>query len=258
MENRVKKQALQGEKTLGVFFELGGSAAAECLALAGLDFFIVDTEHGPYDVESAIPAILAARLRGTDPFVRIKDATRPSVLKMLDVGAAGLIVPNIKTIDEVTRLVEYAKYTPMGNRGFAWTRAAGFGFDDVAQNLDTYFSTCNQETLLVPQCETVGCLESIEKIAALPGVDGIFVGPYDLSIALGVPGQMDAPVLQAAIARVLAACRSADKLAFIYAPNAAAARKNFSMGFDAVACGMDAILLTQAVRSLIAEVRTGC
>lgn len=257
MENRVKRQIQNGGKALGVFFELGGSTAAECLALSGLDFFIVDTEHGPYDVESAIPTILAARLRGTDPFVRTKDATRPSVLKMLDVGAAGLIVPNIKTVDEVERLVEYAKYAPMGNRGFAWTRAAGFGFDDVAQNLDTYFTACNQETLLVPQCETIGCLEHIEEIAALPGVDGIFVGPYDLSIALGVPGQMDAPVLQSAVARVLAACQAADKLAFIYAPNAAAAREDFAMGFDAVACGMDAILLTQAVRGLIAEVKAG-
>ena len=114
MENRVKAYVKSGGQALGVFCELGGTAAAECAGLAGLDFLILDTEHGPFDAETAIPTIIAARLRGTEPFVRVKDSSRASVLRMLDVGAAGVIVPNVQSAEEAQRLVEYAKYRAAG------------------------------------------------------------------------------------------------------------------------------------------------
>lgn len=254
MENHVKALIEGGGQALGVFCELGGTAAAECAGLAGLDFLILDTEHGPFDAETAIPAIIAARLRGTEPFVRAKDSSRASVLRLLDVGAAGVIVPNVQSAEEAEKLVEYAKYAPLGNRGFAWTRAAGYGFDADA-DLAAHFARCNRQTMLLPQCETLGCLNEIEAVAALPGVDGVFIGPYDLSIALGVPGQMDSPALADAIAVVRAACKKAGKPVFIYAGDVGRARMYFSLGVEAVACGMDVLYLTHALCDMAAAVR---
>lgn len=256
MKNRLREQVLRGEKALGTFYELGGAAAAECLAIAGLDFFVVDTEHGPYDVESALVAVAAAERRGCTPLVRVKDITRPSILKMLDIGAKGLIVPCVETVEEVERLVEYAKYHPLGRRGYAPTRAGDFGFADFAQDVDAYFALANRETLLIPQCETRGALEYIQEIAALPGVDGVFIGPYDLSVALGRPAQMEHPDLLAAIAHVLEVCKRQQKISMIYAGGPAAAAAFLRQGFDCVACGMDVILLTQAARDMAAQVRS--
>ena len=254
MNNHLLERAAQGRPALGTFYELGGIAAAECLGIAGLDFMIVDTEHGPYDVESALTAITAASRRNCALLVRVKDVTRPSVLKMLDVGARGLIVPDVRSVEDVRLLVEYAKYYPLGRRGFAPTLASGYGFDPEAADVEAYFARCNRQTLLIPQCETLEALEHIEEITAMDGVDGIFVGPYDLSVALGRPAQMDNPALVAAIERVLAACKANGKLSMIYAGDAAASARLLRQGFDCVACGMDSILLIQAARQLKADV----
>ena len=255
MKNHLKEKIAAGEKALGIFYELGGSAVAESLALGGFDFLIIDTEHGPYDVESAREAILAVEKYDIAPLVRVKDATRPSILKMLDVGAKGLIVPAIETVEEVEKLVEYAKYYPVGRRGFAPTRAGRWGYGEKSQTTAEYFEEHNQGTLLFPQCETKGALENIDAIASMEGVDGIFIGPYDLSVALGKPADMENPELVDAIAHVLSVCKQHGKLTMIYAGTAQATRKLFDDGFDSVAGGMDAILLIEAARQLVAEVR---
>lgn len=254
MENTLKKKIVQGGRALGTFYELGGSAVAEALAIGGLDFFIIDTEHGPYDVETARDAIIAAGNHDITPLVRVKDTTRPSVLKMLDIGAKGLVVPSIETVEQVEKLVEYAKYYPIGRRGFAPARAGKWGYAEFAQNVDEYFSVSNEQTLLIPQCETLGCLEHIDEIVGMNGVDGIFIGPYDLSVALGKPAQMDNPELVQAISQVLEACHKHEKIAMIYAGTAEASRELFDQGFDCVACGMDVIWLIESIKRLVEEV----
>ena len=245
----------QGEKMVGTFFELGGTTAAESLALSGLDFIIIDTEHGIHDVESALPAVIACERHGVVPFVRVKDPSRASVLKMLDIGARGLIVPCIQTIEEVRGLVEYGKYHPVGCRGFAPTRAAQFGHHEFGNDLEAYFRAANERTLLIPQCETAGCLAVVEEVAATEGIDGIFVGPYDLSIALGIPGQFEHPTLLAAIDRVKRACKEHGKLALIYAGSSEATKAYLADGFDAVACAMDCVFLTDALTKFVTEVK---
>lgn len=255
LKNVLKEKMLRHEKVLGTFFESGSSTAVECLGLAQLDFFIIDTEHGPFDVESAMDFIRAAELSELTPLVRVKDASRPSILKMLDIGAKGLIIPNIETVDEVRKVVEYGKYYPLGKRGFAPARGAGFGFKPFAQDIDAYFKTCNSETLLIPQCETLGCLEHIEDIVRMEGVDGIFIGPYDLSVAMGKPAKFDDPQFCAAVGKVLGACKAAGKFAFIYAGNKPAVKQYFMDGFDAIAHNMDTIVYTNAYRQLVEELK---
>lgn len=255
MKNLLKEKMMNGRKAIGTFFEIGGSTAVECLGLTGLDFFIIDTEHGPFDVESSMDFIRTAELRNITPFVRIKDVSRPSVLKMLDIGAKGLIVPCVETIDQVKNLVEWAKYYPIGRRGFFMARPAGYGFESFAQNVDNYFRLCNEETLLIPQCETLGCLENIEEIVNIPGVDGIFIGPHDLSIAMGKPAQFNDPEFLQAVSRILKACEDAGKFSFIFAASITAAKKYLSDGFDGVAVNTDAAVYINAYKAIVNEIK---
>ena len=255
MKNVLKERLQKGQKVLGTMFKAGSNTAVECFGYAGLDFFVIDTEHGPFDVESALDFIRTAELSDTTPLVRVKDSTRASVLKMLDVGARGIIIPNINSIEEVEKIVEYGKYYPLGQRGFATNRAGGFGFADFACETENYLATANRQTMLIPQCETLGCLENIEKITNIEGVDGIFVGPYDLSVALGKPAQVNSQEVSGAIERILKACKTAGKFAFIFAGSKEVARKYFAAGYDAVAYSTDAIIYIEAYKQIIAEIK---
>ncbi|HWP51512.1 MAG TPA: aldolase/citrate lyase family protein [Clostridia bacterium] len=256
MKNAVKEKILMGQKVLGTFHELGSATAIEMLGYGGLDFVIIDTEHGPFEVERVQEFIRAAHGTNAVPMVRTKDSERNSILKMLDVGAMGLIIPNVNSLEEIKRIVEYGKYFPIGNRGVAPTSGSKFWTDDYAsQGLNHYFSVSNRESLLLPQCETRECLESIEQIVAIDGVDGIFVGPYDLSTSLGKPGQFSDPEVSGAIERVLKACQAANKLSFIYAGSLDDVAKKYVQGFNAVCYGMDALILKEAIDNIVSSVK---
>lgn len=245
-----------GKQQLGTFYEIGGCGVIECLARGGFDYIIIDTEHGPFSVETTADYIRACEATGLTPYVRIGGMQRQDVLRMLDVGAKALIVPNVETVDQVRHLVDYAKFPPIGRRGYCPTRTSCWGADDWAADPVSYMAECNHRAMLIPQCETAGAYEHIEEIIAIDGVDGIFVGPCDLSIALGVPLQMDAPVLEEAILHILEVCKKAGKYAMIFAGDAAHARKWFDKGFDAVAYGLDAGILVQGARDAVAACRS--
>ena len=250
MKNTTREKMLKGEKTLGTFLELGSATAAECLGLAGLDYLIVDTEHGPFEPESALDFIRAARLYNITPFARVKEISRAAVLKLLDVGAQGLIIPQVNSVQDAEKIVEYGKYMPVGKRGVANTAGSGFWFEDYAsQGMPHYFEVSNRETMLIPQCETLGCLEHVEEILALEGIDGIFLGPFDLSAAMGIPGEFERPELKEAMRHVQRACAAAGKVSIIYAANEAKAREGFEMGYDSVTYGMDAATLVNAYKA---------
>lgn len=244
------------KKTIGTFFELGGRAAMECLTRTGLDYVIIDTEHNCFSPEQVAHYIQAAENGNLIPYVRIGDTRRPYVLQMLDLGARGLIVPNITTIQEVESLVSHAKFPPTGNRGYCPNRTSGWGEDAWAQDVGAYMEECNRRCKLIPQCETKEALECIEEIAALPGVDGIFVGPCDLSIALGIPLQFDSPILIAAIERVLRACKDNQKEAVIFSGTPDNAKMWLEKGFDSVACSLDASVLIKGYQDLVTACRS--
>lgn len=254
MENTVLQKFQKGLPSLGTFTAIGNPLAVESLRYTGLDYVIVDTEHSPAGIESAAAQIAAAQGAGLTALARANEISRTAVLRLLDVGAQGVVVPCVETVDEVRQLIQYAKFTPLGNRGFCPTRDGGWGYAAHAASIPAYMETCNREALLLPQCETVGCLEHIDEIVALEGVDGIFVGPFDLSIALGYPGEFDAPAVREAIARVQAACRRHGKLSMIFTGNAAASRQRFAEGFDSVTLSMDTLLYVEMYKNLVEDV----
>lgn len=243
--------------TIGTFFELGGRGAMEALSRSGLDYVIIDTEHGCFSEETTADLILAAEKGGLLPYVRIGDIRRPYVLRMADIGARGLIVPNIRSAEQVRELVSYAKFPPLGSRGYCPNRTSGWGFDPWAQDTAEYMAACNDRCKVIPQCETAEALEQIEAIAAIPGVDGIFVGPCDLSIALGIPLQFDNPLLTDAIGTILAACKKHGKESYIFTGNMPDALKWSRRGFDSIAYSLDASVFIQAWQSIVQSYREG-
>ncbi|WP_295580965.1 HpcH/HpaI aldolase/citrate lyase family protein [uncultured Oscillibacter sp.] len=254
--NRIQEKFLNKELSVGTFTQLASPVAVECLGRTGLDYVLIDTEHTAVGIEFLTAAITAADAAGIVPLVRINGIARDKVLQPLDYGAQGLIIPAVETVEEVRRLVEYAKFPPLGSRGFCPTRDGGWGYDaESLQGTETYFARCNRETLLIPQCETAGCLAHIEEITAMDGVDGIFVGPFDLSIALGRPLEFDCPEMRAAMDRILTACHVNNKMAFIFCGDAQTARKRAAEGYDSVTTGLDALALVESYRAMVREIR---
>ena len=255
MENNLRRKLENGGHVFGTFAELGGANSVEALGNTGLDFVVIDNEHNPSEAESAADMIRACEKSGMTPLCRVREISRPAILKLLDVGAGGIIVPCIETIDQVRRVVEYAKYAPIGKRGFCGTRKDGWGTAYPAtMGFEDQMAYWNRETLLIPQCETVGCLESIEEITAIEGVDGIMIGPFDLSISMGMPGQFDDPVFKAAIDRILRACKAAGKYAMVFTPTTANVKAYYEQGFDIICYNLDAAVLIDAYRRIVAEV----
>lgn len=252
MKNLWKEKIERGEKTVGSFFECGSTAVIEMMGMTGLDYVVIDTEHGPFEAESVGEFVCAAERHHLTPIARVKDISRPAILKLLDVGCKGLIIPQVHSLDDVKKVVEYGKYYPLGERGVAGERANGFTYN-MGGSLDDWFRIANEETLLIPQCETVDCLNNIDSIVRLEGISGIFVGPYDLSTAMGIPGQFDSPDFLKAIQKVADACHAAGKFCVTYCDNAKKARQYFSMNFDSAAIGLDICVLVEGYRQIVRE-----
>ncbi len=256
MKNEFIRKMQQGRHCVGTFSHISSEVAIEGLAYAEMDFVIIDGEHGTVGPETAQKLVRAANLHGMTPFVRTRDCSRGAVLSMLEAGAHGLVVPQINTVDEVRSLVENSRYYPQGSRGVFLGGNGGYGFAEFAEKgLQSYFDVCNRETLIFPQCETKGCLESIEEIAMIPGVDGIFIGPYDLSVALGIPGRFGEPEFAAAVERIKAAVKAAGKLAITYTTRPEDVSRYFAEGFNAVALNVDVALLISLVRDTVRQAR---
>ena len=238
MKNTLKAKIERGEKTVGTFFECGSTAVIESMGLAGLDYAVIDCEHGPFEAESVGEYVCAAERRGLTPLARVKEISRAAIMKLLDVGAKGIIIPQVRTLDDVKEIVRYGKYIPIGERGVAGQRANGFAYD-MGGGLEDWFRISNAETMLIPQCETVECLNDIEAVASCEGISGIFIGPYDLSTAMGIPGKFSEPKFINALKRIISVCKSCGKFTMIYCDTAEKAREYFSMGVNSAAIGLD-------------------
>ena len=226
------------------------------MGYTGLDFVVIDTEHGPYDTMPMSDLIQAAESKGMSPLVRIADITHKEMQRALDNGAEGIIIPCLKSMDDFRKVVELGKFAPLGNRGFIKGRGSGFGNEPWATGtLTEYMQNSNDKVMLLPQCETIEALNNIEEIVQIEGIDGIFIGPFDLSICMGIPGQFDAPEFKAAVGRILRACKQAGKLCMTFTSSPAEARMYIDKGFDAVAYSIDTIVIGQAYKEAMEKIR---
>ncbi|MDR1044500.1 MAG: host specificity protein [Candidatus Adiutrix sp.] len=255
MRNDLLDKLKAGARPVGTFLAVGNPAVAEGLILAGLDYVIIDSEHGPLDVESAVDVMRAVEARGGSALARTKDSSRASILKMLDIGVNGLIIPNVRDVEEVHKIVEHSRFFPVGQRGLNFTRSAGYGLADYARDLGDYMRIANERTLILPQCETKPCVEQIEEIVAVEGIDGVFIGPFDLSVSLGKPGQFNSPEFTGAVRRVQKACAEAGKYCFTFSSDVEAGRRLMAQGFDSLTLSTDNLVMFQAYQKLLTQLR---
>lgn len=207
------RQKLQaGKRAMGSFVcELRSPAVAGLLAREGFDFILVDTEHGIFDPREVEAHIAAARAAGLCSLVRVSTTDRAEIMRVLDAGAEGIMVPMVRSLDDARRAVAHSKYPPLGQRGAHFARP----HNDFSPPTDTaaYMAEANKSLLTVLQIETLEAAEIVDELAALDGVDMLYIGPGDLSIALGHPGQVNHPDVLAVVERMVQACRAHGKLA---------------------------------------------
>ena len=236
-----KDRVRDGDVTIGTFLNLGSPLVAEVCALSGFDWLLVDLEHGAGGEEALVGQLLAGATHDVPMLVRVESAERIRVGHALDLGAAGVMFPRLDTSEEVATAVSHMWYPPRGDRGVAtYNRARRFGGDTRS------VSDVNDELLSVVQIETSMALSNVTDVAATSGVDVLFVGPSDLSTALGCPGQLEAEVYLDALDRVVAAARGARIAAGILVGDADTVEAHLHRGFSFVAVASDSALLRRA------------
>ena len=211
----LKARLKKGESIIGTMISLVENPdIAKIIKLCGFDYMIIDNEHGCYDYSTIARICSVSKAIDFSTLVRIPEPRREIVLKYMDMGADGLLLPNCEDADSARLLVEYSKYAPMGNRGVA-LRRGHTGFDTPASP-EEYMNKANDETILMCQIESPKGVDIIEAILDINGIDAAFVGPNDLSHSYGLMGQFDHPVIVGAMEKVLAAAKSRGKFSGVH------------------------------------------
>ena len=251
--NRLKHLLAEGKTPIGVFLiEFRQTSVLQILAGCGFDFVVIDNEHGVFSIESIAELSRAARLFDLTPIVRIPDHAYPWIAQALDAGAQGIMAPRIETPAQVAGVVRSMKYPPVGARG----NAQGIGYLDFRSGpVSEVLARVNEETFLIVQVETRAAVENLEAIMATPGVDAALVGPNDLSIALGVPGQTDGPEVRAVIERVIEVGRKTGTASAVHMRNVDAAVRWLQRGVRFLSCCTETLLLGDAGRAVIDRLR---
>ncbi len=248
--NSFKKRLLAGEKLIGCWSSLASPITTEILGLAGFDWILLDGEHSPNDTITFIPQLMALKDSASAPVVRPSSNNVVEIKRLLDAGFYNFLIPFVETVEEASRAVAATRYPPQGIRGVSvGQRSNRYG------TLPDYFKDINQHICVMVQIESRAGMAATREIAALDGVDSIFVGPSDLAAALGHLGNPSHPEVQAAIAEVFAAAKAAGKPTGILAPVEAEARKYIEMGATFVGVGSDLGGFRGAMQSLCQRYR---
>lgn len=251
-ENHVKAQWARGAAVLGGWATLGSPFATEVLAVAGFDYVCVDLQHGLAHADAMVPMLIATARTGVTPLVRVPANDAASIGKALDAGAHGVVVPMVNSAQEARAAVAACRYAPTGTRSFGPVRAglqtAGMSPEQV-----------NDQVLCLPMVETTQALDRIDEICGTPGVDGIYIGPSDLSLTLGLPPYSD-PIddrLLDAVASIRAAAARHGLPVGIHTTSGRQARYYLDLGLNLVTVSTDAAILRAAVLAELAGARGG-
>lgn len=239
----------EGVPLLSTMITLPNAAVAEILADAGFDWLFIDGEHGPLQTQDIL-AMLQALGDRTPCLVRVPAAGEAAIKTVLDLGAEGIIVPQVNTAEQAANVVQWARYAPQGSRGVGLARAHGYG-----RRFKEYVETANERTVVVVQAEHIRAVENIESIVKVPGVDAVLLGPYDLSASLGKMGQIDDPTVIAAIDRVTEVCQRAKMPLGYFGVTAAAVQPFIERGYTLITAGVDTLMLGQAGGQMLKQLR---
>ncbi len=249
MQNIIKnfKNKLHSDGVIGFFSKTCDPAVIEVMGYAGADFAIIDLEHGPNTVQNTQNLIRAAQVSGLMPIVRIKESCASVLGEVLDIGAGGVQVPQIGSREEAKSVIQRAKFSPMGERGVCrFVRAANYSATDRFE----YFKNAN-ETVIILQIEGQAGIDNIDDIISLKGIDAIFIGPYDLSQSLGVPGQIDHPLVVEKMLEIVQKCKAFNITVGTFVDTIENAKKWRDLGVKYLAYSVDMGIFHDAVKEII-------
>jgi 2-dehydro-3-deoxyglucarate aldolase len=248
MKHHFRRRLLDGERLVGTIVTLPAPEVSELMAGLGFDWLFVDAEHAPLEMHEAQILLQAA---GADYpcLVRVPAGDEVWIKKALDIGAAGVIVPQVHTAEQARRVVRLCRYPPEGTRGVGVARAHGYG-----TYFQEYLDTANEQVSVVIQAESAEAVGQIQSIVEVPGIDAVLIGPYDLSSSLGKAGQVDDPTVQQAIAAVTNTCQRAGIPLGAFGVSASAVRPFLEWGFTLIAVGIDMLFLSKAASEVLSRV----
>jgi 2-dehydro-3-deoxyglucarate aldolase/4-hydroxy-2-oxoheptanedioate aldolase len=244
-----KARLQRREVMLGTILSIPSPETAEMISLAGFDWLFVDLEHGALDIGSAQSLLRAAGSR-TPCAVRTPSQDEAWIKKCLDIGACGLIVPHVDSARQAETVIRLSRYPPAGERSVGIGRAHGYG-----HTFGDYLREANERVALILQIEHIDAVEQIASIVAVPGIDAIFIGPYDLSASMGKTGKVDDPQVLRAIARVRDCVLEAGIPLGLFTAGKEAAVAAIGEGYTLLAVSTDTLLLTGAAGNLLASLR---
>ena len=251
-ENPVKRALAAGRVPVGTMVcEFLTTNMPRLLRSAGADFVLYDLEHSGFGIELLRDLLPATNAAGVVPLVRVPDAVYDSISRTLDLGALGVMIPSCETVAEARMVVESALYPPRGKRGF------GLLYSDVwePEGLSATMAKGNEETLLILQIETEAGLDAVEEIAAVDGIDVLWIGGFDLTASLGIPGQFDTDVYREAVMRIVAAARAAGKHVGMVCTSVEESRAMLTAGVTMIGYSFDTWVFGTALQKAITEVR---
>ncbi|MDZ7893183.1 MAG: 2-dehydro-3-deoxyglucarate aldolase [Rhodoferax sp.] len=243
--NQFKQDLLAGKRLIGCWASLASPISTEVLGVAGFDWILLDGEHSPNDVITFVPQLMALKDSMSAPFVRPSCNDPIEIKRLLDAGFYNFLVPFVETADEARQAVAATRYPPEGMRGVSVAQRSN-RYNSIAN----YFQEANQHMCVAVQIESRQAVTATAEIAAVPGVDCIFVGPSDLAAGYGHLGNANHPEVQEAIASVFAQAKAQGKPTGILAPVEADARRYMDMGATFVAVGSDLGLFRNATQAL--------
>jgi 4-hydroxy-2-oxoheptanedioate aldolase len=248
--NRVREMIAAGTTVVNGWVSCESLYAAEVLSYAGYDAVTIDLQHGMFGLDGAVRLVQAVSAGPAVPMVRVSTLNPAEIGKLLDAGAYGLICPSIDSAEQCATLVAACRYPPTGGRSYGPARGVLYGGQD-------YVDAADDTVQVWAMVESKAALDHVEEIVAVPGLDGIYVGPNDLALSLGVtPATVPvAAEVTAALARVLAVAHAAGVAVGAYCADAQMARRLADDGFDLVTPGNDVVLLRDGVRSRLATIR---
>lgn len=252
-QNHVKRTIKSGGVSIGtMMFEFSTTGIGRIAAHAGAEFAVYDMEHTGWDIETIRMLVATTPKSQLVPIVRIPTTQYHFVSRTLDMGAMGVMAPMVETADEARLLVQSAKYPPIGRRGAAFTVAHDEYRNDPIPDV---VRSANEEVLIIAQIETATGLKNLEEIAVIPEIDVLWIGLYDLTNSLGIPGQMQHPEINSAIDRVIAACQKHNKVPAVLVTSVDEGRTQLKRGFRLVAYGADTGIYQTALRQGLAALK---
>jgi 4-hydroxy-2-oxoheptanedioate aldolase len=232
----------QGEAAFGYALGLGSPLAAEVLAHSGIDFLLLDTQHGSFGPDSTIATLLAVAAGTATPMARVARNDYTLIGRLLDEGVLGVVVPMVDTVEDARAVADACRFPPVGGRSWGWGRAARYGAD--------YSDAINDELFVAIQIESTRAVEAAEAILAVPGIDGCWIGPSDLALSMGLHPRDAASDERhgRALERVLQACRDTGKVPGLACSSPAEARRRADAGFQFLTAASDVGMLIAGAR----------